>query len=248
MMRALFLLLLLVNLGVFAWYRWYVVPGDAGAVPAAPLKGQPLKLVSELSPAEKKALAVQPPPAPALMPVPASITASPPVSAPGLATAAVPAGLLACATYGPFTGSTVTHAADRLKQLGLTSAQHSIPGKAKLGYWVYLPPFSSKREADAAADMLRKRGVKDIYVVTDEANRNAISLGVFSQHDGAVERTKEMKKLGFKPVLAERFRDEPRYWLDARGAVSALPGAEAFKDLGEEGSPVGRATESCTTN
>lgn len=245
MMRALFLLLLLVNLGVFAWYRWYVVPGDGGAVPAAPLKGQPLKLVSELSPAEKNALAVQPASAPAPTPVRSSITVTPPVSAPGLATAAVPAGLLACATYGPFTGSNVTQAADRLKQLGLTSSQHSIPGKTKMGYWVYLPPFSTRKEADAAAEMLRKRGVKDIYVVADEANRNAISLGVFSQHDGAVDRVKEMKKIGFKPVLAERFRDEPRYWLDARGAAAALPGVEVFKDLGEEGTPVGKASTSC---
>ncbi len=244
MMRALFLLLLLVNLGVFAWYRWYVQPGDAGTVPAAPLKGEPLKLVTELTPAEKKALASAPP-APA--PAPAPATVSPPVSAPGLSTVSVPAGALACATYGPFTGSAVIQAADRLKQLGLASQQHSVPGKAKLGYWVYLPPFSSRKEADAAANLLRKRGVTDIYVVPDEANRNAISLGVFSQHDGAVERVKEMKKIGFKPVLAERFRDEPRYWLDARGAATALPQVDVFKDLGEEGSPVAKATSACVS-
>ena len=247
MMRALFLLLVLANLGLFAWYRWYVQPGDTAAVPAALLKGEPLKLVTELTPAERKALASQPEPAPA--PATGSIAApAPPVSAPGLATVPVPASALACATFGPFTGGAVTQAADRLKQLGLTSTQHSVPGKAKLGYWVYLPPFRSRKEADAAADMLRRRGVKDIYVVGDEANRNAISLGVFSQHDGAVERTREMKKIGFKPVLAERFRDEPRYWLDAKGSAPALPTADAFKDLGEEGNPVTRATGSCTTN
>ena len=243
MMRALFLLLLLANLGLFAWYRWYVQPAGTDGVPAAPLKAEPLKLITELTPAERKALANA---APALAPAPAAATGAPPVSAPGLATAPVAVAALACATYGPFTGSAVTQAADRLKQLGLSGEQHSVPGKAKLGYWVFLPPFGSKREADSAAAMLRRRGVKDIYVVTDEANRNAISLGVFSQHEGAVERVKEMKKIGFKPVLAERFRDEPRYWLDARGAASALPGAEVFKDLGEEGAPVGKASATCS--
>lgn len=243
MMRALFLLLLLMNLGFFAWFRWYAQPVGMDGMPAAPLKAEPLKLINELTPAERKAIANA---APALAPVPAAATGAPPVSAPGLATVPSAVAALACATYGPFTGGAVAQAADRLRQLGLTSEQHSIPGKAKLGYWVYLPPFSSRKEADAAAAMLRKRGVTDIYVVTDEANRNAISLGVFSQREGAVERVKQMKKIGFKPALAERFRDEPRYWLDARGAASALPGAEAFKDLGEESAPIGKASAPCS--
>ena len=153
---------------------------------------------------------------------------------------------LACASYGPFGGTDdVTQAEARLKSLGLVASDHLIPGKAKLGYWVYLPPFASKHEADDAAELLRRRGVKDIYVVTDEADRNAISLGVFSQHEGAIERLKEMRKLGYHPQMAERFRDEPRYWVDAKGPAAALPAADVFKDLGEEDSPVGRATEFC---
>lgn len=233
MMRALFLLLLLVNLGIFAWYHWYVQPEEGGVVAAQPLKGEPLKLVSELTPAERKTLASA-----AAAPAAATVSAPAPASASAVAA-------LACASYGPFTGSAVSQAADRLKQFGLTTEQHSVPGKAKLGYWVYLPPFGSKREADAAADMLRRRGVKDIYVVTDEANRNAISLGVFTQHQGAVERQKEMRKLGFRAVLAERFRDEPRYWLDVHGTSSAMPSADMFKDLSEDSAPVSKATAPC---
>ena len=168
------------------------------------------------------------------------------VAAPGLVTTAAAPGAQACATYGPFASEDALHAAEQiLKPVGLSYNEHTVAGHAQLGYWVYLPPFGSKREADAAAAMLKHRGVGDLYVVTDEANRNAISLGVFSQKNGAIERQKDMKKLGFKALMAERFRDEPRYWLDARGAASALPTADAFKDLGEEGTPVGRATGVC---
>ena len=242
MMRALFLTLLLVNLVLFAWYRWYVAAPTEPAAAAA-LGGQPLKLMSELTPAEKKSLATAS--AAAENPPPAATAASPAVAAPPAATGAAVAAL-ACATYGPFPSADALHAAEAiLKPAGLQYTEHAVPGRAQLGYWVYLPPFGSKREADAAAGMLKRRGVGDLYVVTDEANRNAISLGVFSQKNGAVERQKDMRKLGFKALMAERFRDEPRYWLDARGAANALPGADALKDLGEDVTPVGRATGIC---
>jgi len=243
MMRALFLALLLVNLVVFAWYRWYIVTPGLPASAAAP-GGKPLQLMAELTPAEKKALAAAS--AAAESPPPAT-TVAPPVAAPGLATTSIATSAQACATYGPFPSVDALHSAEAiLKPAGLQYNEHTVPGRAQLGYWVYLPPFGSKGEADAAAALLKRRGVGDLYVVTDEANRNAISLGVFNQRDGAVERQKAMHKLGFKALMAERFRDEPRYWLDARG-TGAMPGVEAFKDLGEDGTPVGRATGICPT-
>lgn len=246
MKRALFLALLLANLGVLAWYIWYVPPA-VPPTPAPALTGQPLKLTSELTNTERKALATASAAANAAQqPAPAPVSAAAPVAAPGLTTNASAVGAESCATYGPFPGGDAIDKAEaRLKTLGLTTSRHTVPGKAKLGYWVYLPPFGSKREADAAADLLKKRGVADIYVVPDEANRNAVSLGVFNQHDGATQRVKEIKKLGFHPILTERFRDEPHYWIDAHGQENSLPGADVFKDLGEEGTPVGRGTGVC---
>lgn len=243
MKRALLALLILANLGVFAWVHWYVNPSHADLAPVAAPGGAPLKLMSELSPAERKNLASTPVPAPATAPVLAAATHA----APAAVTAPAAAGALVCASYGPFpSADAASQALARLKTAGLTANQHAIAGKAKLGYWVYLPPFGSRKEADAAAAMLKKRGVTDIYVVADEANRNAVSLGVFSQRDGAVQREKEIKKLGFKAQMAERFRDEPRYWLDARGGEAALPGADAFKDLGDDSASVGKATTACS--
>jgi hypothetical protein len=242
MKRALLALLILANLGVFAWVHWYVNPSHADLAPVAAPGGAPLKLMSELTPAERKNLASAPVPAPATAPVLAAATHA----APAAVTATVAAGALVCASYGPFpSADAASQALARLKTAGIVGNPHAIAGKAKLGYWVYLPPFGSRKEADAAAAMLKKRGVTDIYVVADEANRNAVSLGVFSQRDGAVQREKEIKKLGFKAQMAERFRDEPRYWLDAKGADSAMPPADVFKDLQDEASPVGRVTSAC---
>jgi hypothetical protein len=247
--RGLFVLLLLANIGLFAWYRLYVAPGNTQLQPSPPPGGQPLQLMSELSPAERKSVAQNAPAeasAPAVAATAAAVAAATHV-VPTVATGAAAASALACVSYGPFPNADAAgQGMTRLKTAGLNPSQRAVPGKAKLGYWVYLPPFGSRREADAAADLLKKKGVTDIYVVADEANRNAVSLGVFSQKDGAIQREKDIRKLGLKPQMAERFRDEPRYWLDTKGADSALPGADAFKDLADESTPIARATTVCT--
>ena len=247
MKRALLLALILANLGLFAWYHWYVLPNQSAPALAPPLTGQPLRLMSELSPTERKAVAsaasVAPPPAAATAPaVAASTHAVPAPTTAGIAAAAAQV----CVSYGPFPSADAANLGlSRLKLLGLSAGTRSVAGKAKHGYWVYLPPFGSRKEADAAAALLKKKGVSDIYVVADEANRNALSLGVFSQKSFAQQREKDIRKLGFHALLADRFRDEPHYWLDAKGVEQALPQADAFKDLGEEGSPVGRVTSAC---
>ena len=249
MKRTFVLVLLLANFGVFAWYRWYVLPESGAPQPAPPLSGQPLKLMSELTPSEKKQLASAAEAAPATA---TNIAAAPALTrapAPAATTSATPiAAAQTCVSYGPFPNADAAEKGlSRLKQLGLSASQRSVTGKAKLGYWVYLPPFGSHKEADAAAALLKKRGVADIYVVADEANRNAVSLGVYNQKNFAAEREKEIRKLGFHALMVDRFRDEPRYWLDAKGADAVLPAADVFKDLSDEGSPIGKASTSCGT-
>ncbi|HET7922039.1 MAG TPA: SPOR domain-containing protein [Gammaproteobacteria bacterium] len=234
MMRLLFLILLVANLAAFFLLRdSQDMPGahSLAPVPAA----APLQLLSELTPQERAGLArinaVSTPP-----PTPAATSRAAPA-----ATAA-----LACASYGPFPGADAAKTGtQRLSRAGAEVHERLVPGKVRLGYWVYLPAFHSRKEAEAAEKLLQKRGVKDIYVVADEADRNAISLGVFSQRSGAVERQKKIRTLGFHPLLADRFRDTPNYWLDARGTAAALPAATVFADLAEGDAGIGRADLPC---
>lgn len=254
MKRALLLALILANLGLFAWYHWYVLPNQSAPALAPPLTGQPLRLMSELSPTERKAVASAAAPAAATQTgfssttVPAGGTvAFSSTTVPAATTAGITAAAAqVCVSYGPFpSADAVNLGLSRLKLLGLSAGSRSVAGKAKHGYWVYLPPFGSRKEADAAAALLKKKGVTDIYVVADEANRNAVSLGVFSQKAFAEQREKEIRKLGMRALMADRFRDEPVYWLDARGVEASLPAADSFKDLAGEAAPVGRATGTC---
>lgn len=229
MMRTVFLILVIVNVVAFIWFGWLRSPTQA-PVHATPLpQVQPLKLIADLTPAERQSLADT------------AASVSTPASTSTLA--ANHASGESCASYGPFLDiHAVQTGAERLQKDGANVTQRMVPGKVRLGYWVYLPPFGSQREADAAAKLLRARGVKDIYVVTSEANRNAISLGVYSDRYGALAHQKKIRAMGYRPLLTERFRDSPHYWLDVRAAASRLPPASTFADLDGGDVSIGRDT------
>lgn len=221
MTRIFFLILVIANVVAFIWFGWLSssAPASRAATPLPHV--QPLRLVAELTPAERRALEKKPAPQPSH--------------------AAVADTGASCTSYGPFPDA---HAArtgsERLQKDGVTVAQRLVPGKTRVGYWVYLPPFGSHREAAAAAALLKKRGVKDLYIVATAANRNAISLGVYSDRYGALAHQKTIRKLGYHALVTERFRDAPRYWLDARGAASQLPAASVFSDLDEGDVTIGQ--------
>lgn len=242
MMRILFLILLFANILGF-----FLLGGSDSAtqsqyVPVPMSAAKPLQLLSELTPKERAALAQSetaaaqtristPAPAPV---VPAAGSTSAPAAAP------------VCASYGPFPGEDAAQSGqERLHKTGAEVSQRLVPGKVKLGYWVYLPSFRSRKEAEAAEKLLKQRSIKDLYIVADEANRNAISLGVYSQRSGAVERRKQIRKLGYHPLLADRFRDNPNYWLDVQGSAAQLPDAATFSDLAEGDAVIKRSDTAC---
>jgi SPOR domain len=232
MMRKVFLALVLANVVAFIWYGWLRAPAQATHQMSPLPHVQPLKLISELTTTEKQALSKTS--------TPLSTLSGPAISA----AIASQTNVQLCASYGPFPSTEAAQTGfARLLKAGNKVMQRTVPGKVRLGYWVYLPPFGSHREADAAAKLLKTRGIKDLYVVTDEANRNAISLGVFSDRFGALTRQKKIREMGYHPLLTERFRDSPRYWLDAYGASNQLPAASTFSDLDEGDVKIGR--EAC---
>ena len=242
MMRILFLILLLANVVGFFLFGSSGGLKQSQPVPVPVQAAKSLQLLSELTPEQRTAL-IQ---ASATAAQTQVTTPAPMAPAAGSSSAPTAAAPLACASYGPFPGDAAARSGtERLQKAGAEVSQRLVPGKAKLGYWVYLPSFKNRKEAEAAEALLRRRGIKDIYIVADEANRNAISLGVYSQRSGAVERRKQLRKLGYHPVLADRFRDVPNYWLDAQGTAAQLPDASVFADLAEGDVAIKRSDNTC---
>ncbi|MGH8279984.1 MAG: hypothetical protein ACRETQ_10555 [Gammaproteobacteria bacterium] len=223
MTRFLFFLLVVANLVALIWFGWLQSPVRSAplAMPLSQVK--PLRLVAALTPAERSALIVS---APAPQPVSGAVSSAD----------------TSCASYGPFpSAETAATGVARLQKDGAVVTQHTVPGKVRLGYWVYLPPFISSGQAESAAALMKQRGVKDLYIVTTEPNRNAISLGVYSDRYGALAHQKAIAALGYHPLVGERFRDAPRYWVEARAANGALPLAAVFADLATGDTTIGRA-------
>jgi hypothetical protein len=66
-------------------------------------------------------------------------------------------------------------------------------------WWVYIPPLPGKAEADKKAGELRQLGITDYFILQDNnANRFAISLGLFSTEKGSQDRLAELKEKGVK--------------------------------------------------
>ena len=92
------------------------------------------------------------------------------------------------------------------------------------GWWVYIPPLASKAEADKKVAQLRGLGVNDFFVVQEQRNRFAISLGIFSSEKGGADRLADLKAKGVKSAR-----------------LSPRPGAESTVALQVSGPPAAKA-------
>ena len=177
-------------------------PGRAAA--AAP-GASSLALVAEL-PAEQRAALEKRPASPAVEPATVPATTVP-----------QPASGLVCVTLGPFgTNDAAIKAAGLLRASGVVIEVREEPGQLRSGYWVHLPPFPTREAAEAVAADLGQKGAGDLFIVAAAEQRHAISLGLFSAAERADQRAAEIGKLGYRPRIAERFRDGAVFYLEYR--------------------------------
>jgi hypothetical protein len=74
-------------------------------------------------------------------------------------------------------------------------------------YWVHIPSFKTRREAENRLEELKKQGVKEYFIMQEGVDSFAISLGVFST-PGAAEFT--LAALREKGVRQARMIERPR--------------------------------------
>jgi hypothetical protein len=203
MIRAIFWLVLVLNLAVFAYLQWGArLIQDNGAL-------QP-----PLNPDQIKVLGFSPPAPPSLV-LPASVPAPvavavppPPVAALSTASAVAPATppSAACLEWGEFSGADLARANDRLAGLKLGSMLTQREVEHSIGYWVYIPPPKQRTELDAKIKQLKKLGIKDFFVVQEKGKwHDAISLNIFKTEDMAKKYLDHLKARGVKSaVLGER--------------------------------------------
>ncbi len=216
-LRALIVLLAILNLGVAAW--WLLRPeAPPAAVDMAPSGIARLQLVSE-RPGAQAAAAVRKPAQPAAAPVQT-------VPAPAAVAAVEPPAAERCVSVGPFADPQLLAAAQAsLRAVALRVRPRSVSRDGGRGWRVYLPAAADRAAADAAADRLRAAGFSDLLVVANGAEANSVALGRFSGEPRAQQHAQALRAAGFDARAEPLGEVRSEGWLDVALAADGDPAA-----------------------
>ena len=105
----------------------------------------------------------------------------------------------------------------------LRRARHVVPETSS--WWIFVPPQSSKADAEKKAAELKRLGAPEFFIVQEPGpHRFAISLGIFSSEQAAEERLESLRSKGVKSAkVAKRTLISPeQVSLEATGPESML--------------------------
>ena len=212
LIRALIVLLVVLNLGAAAWWLTRPAPTPP-AEPVLPAGVARLQLVNEA------------PSMPTQAPVPQVRDAVP------------PAALAACFSLGPYTReSSALQAQAALAGRLLHARLREVPGAGTRGYQVVMPPAASLEEAQATAGRIGAAGFDDFLVVRQGEQANGIALGRYRSREAAERRLTQLQAAGFPAQMQTVGRAGPSlWWLDAGAAAGA--DVDALARLASSGAP-----------
>lgn len=126
-----------------------------------------------------------------------------------------PVGPSVCYALGPFDGKPqARNIAEKLQDLGAFTSERTETSESPMGYWVYLESFDSWKQAREKVVSLEIEGLKDMFIVGRGPMKNAVSLGLYKNEDGANERIARLKKLGEQPKIQTQYKQTDQYWID----------------------------------
>lgn len=217
-MRILLLLLLIANLGFFA-YHHFLGGTDEAAAQIAGLQISAEKIV----PVAVEAVS-------AVAPAPALVSAS----APGTVPSSLPAPA-SCVEWGLFAGSEVARADAALAALALPVGTTQRRVTEVDGYWVHMPPLKTKGEVDRKVGELKALGVAEFFVVQETGQwRNAVSLGLFKNEDAAKAELERLRERGVRSATVtrrERFLKQVAFVVSDPAAATMARLTELQKDF-----------------
>ena len=202
--RALIVLLIVLNLGVAAW--WAVRPSPRVVADTALVGVPKLQLASE----RKSPL---PAVAPVVTPVPATTTAIPPVET------AKQDAAPQCFRFGPFADAASADAAAVKLRASVQKAATKTTTTGGKGWSVWLPPFADKATAQTKAQEIAGAGIKDYYVVAQGPQANAIMLGRYGGEDNAQRRIAELRAKGIEAQVQPPQDAKSQSWVDVEAAA-----------------------------
>lgn len=120
-----------------------------------------------------------------------------------------------CYALGPFDGlPQAKNISSKLQDLGAFTFERTVTTESPMGFWVYLDSFDSWKEAREKVVKLEIEGMKDMFIVGRGPMKNAVSLGLFKNEDGAKERIERVKKMGENPKIQTQYKQTDQFWID----------------------------------
>lgn len=193
--RMLLVFLLVLNIGVAAW--WLLRPAPPPAPSATDAALPRLLLASEAHPAAGTA-----------RPAPPPADAPPPDAQPATH----------CLRFGPYADETSAREALPLLQAqGAEVRLHEEPDTATPQFLLYMPPLESREAAAAMLARLAQAGYGNAIPITQGEQANGIVIGRFAGQRQANQAERRLRQQGFTAHLAEDGHAS-HYWLEARVA------------------------------
>jgi hypothetical protein len=205
--RALIVLLLVLNLGVAAWWLLRDAPEPAREASAADVPS--LRLVSELPAAERARMLASP--AGEAQATPAQEPVANTRDDAGADAATTPT---RCYALGPFADVGAAEAARTvLAGTGRRLSTRREAGRSGSHWDVRMPAQADRAAAQALAARIDAAGFKDYYVIATGAAANSIALGRFGDEDTALRHQAALQAAGFTAMVDSPEQPE-RWWLD----------------------------------
>jgi len=121
-----------------------------------------------------------------------------------------------CLRVGPFISKTkAVFSRTLLTTLGVrTVALEASPDRRIKAYRIFMGPFQSRRARVAIRDHLNSLGIYDLYFIRESDGTLLISLGLFTQKNGAFRFLQKLREQGLQASLRKEMRSlGGSYWL-----------------------------------
>ncbi|MDD2833461.1 MAG: sporulation protein [Methylotenera sp.] len=178
-MKHLFALLIIVNLGLFAYFNREILLPAPPQIKATEINPEKIIVLPEEALTNQTAATT-----------PLEVNPIEP-QAPVAST---------CYEWGVFADNNLANAQNALSALTLQPTIKEQTSQQAKRFWVYRAPAKSAAEAQAKVNEIKALGVQDMFVVQESNWKNAISFGIFSDEKLAINLQKELQAKGVKNV------------------------------------------------
>lgn len=229
-MKAIFITLLIGNIVLFAWVELREPAVELGGPVALPEVGG-IRLLAEVSPGATASEEVEEPGVLELDQPPESIVNDSQASL--------------CTLLGPFDELLqAEYVVENLAAIDMVSKLERLEMPGEPGFWVYLPPLPSRKEALRKLHELQAKGV-DSYVIPKGDVADGISFGMYSRKSSAEVRQSEVLAYGYKAVISEVPRSYEELWVVVRPGESKKLSASGWQNFINERKGLERQENYC---